>query len=66
MARYHRNDGLKRGALIEFKDGLTTEECKTALRQIEKYLRYPYGNPDVGDYIREFDPMEGSPVWYVP
>ncbi len=66
MASYHRNDGNKRAALIFFKDGVTTDEARAALESIGAKLDVYERMDGPGDFVQEYDPMRGSPVWYVP
>jgi hypothetical protein len=69
MAKYHHND-CSRAALIHFKDGVTHKQAQDALREIERVLK-PLTNWDgdpigVTDYVQEYDPTMGGPVWYIP
>lgn len=69
MAKYINND-CSRGALVYFKDGVTSEQAKNALREIGHLLKptHMFGEEtsDAGNYVTEYDPTMGSPVWYIP
>jgi hypothetical protein len=69
MARHINND-CKRAALIYFKDNVSPEQAADALRQIAHVLKpavaFGEESPDAGNYVTEYDPEWGEPVWYIP
>jgi hypothetical protein len=61
---------VKRAALIHFADHVSLEEARAALESIGAVLETPFSYPPedltAGDYVREYDPEWGGPVWYIP
>ncbi len=66
---------VKRAALIHFEDHVSDEEARAALESIAGVLKTPFEydwetkeqkDTTVGDYVNEYDPDWGGPVWYIP
>jgi len=47
------------GAVLVFKQGVTEEQAKEAIKRLKDVLSY---EPNV----HSFDPKWGGPVWYIP
>jgi hypothetical protein len=56
---------VRKGAVIVFKEGMSDEDCRKALKRIADVLDdNVYANRNSS--IREFEPQYGGPVWYIP
>jgi hypothetical protein len=63
---------MAHGALIQFPDGMTKEQCDDILRRMFKAgyckgVRTDFRSDKVeAPTARSFNPDHGSPTWYIP